>query len=300
MPISTIDTPGSYRGRIAPTPSGLLHTGHARTFWMAWHRCQVASGMLVYRNEDLDPLRCKANLTDVALADMRWLGLHWQEGPDVGGPHAPYHQSQRTNFYLQAWKKLLARGHIYPCRRSRKELRDYAQEKGLDAFDPVFPEDWRPNDYDREVPSPNNDHAWRFKVPIGKRVVFVDRNPLVGEKSYVCGEDFGDFVVWRRDNVSAYELAVVVDDAIMGITEVVRGEDLLLSTARQILLYDALGLAPPAFFHCPLLLDEEGRKLSKSLGSRSIADNRDCGVDPIEWRLRFQEDYDALAKGVRI
>ena len=294
MPSKGRDNQRTYRGRIAPTPSGLLHTGHARTFWMAWHRCRTASGTLVFRNEDLDPLRCKANLTKAAQEDLRWLGLDWEEGPDVGGPDAPYHQGQRTHLYLDAWKQLVASGHIYPCQRSRKELRQYAQDKGLDTRDPVFPISWRPQGTVVSSDHPGNDHVWRFRVPEGRKLAFVDGNPQVGEKTYTCGKDFGDFVIWRRDNVPAYELAVVVDDAAMGITEVVRGEDLLVSTARQMLLYEALGFSPPAFFHCPLLLDEEGQKLSKSLGSRSIAENREAGADPKEWRSTFRADYERM------
>ena len=261
---------------------------------MAWHRCRTASGTLVFRNEDLDPLRCKVNLSGAALEDLRWLGLNWEEGPDVGGPHAPYHQGQRTQLYLDAWKQLLDDGHIYPCQHSRKELRQYALDKGLDTRDPVFPPSWRPEGHPAPADSPDNDHAWRFKVPDGRELTFIDGNPKVGEKTYTCGKDFGDFVIWRRDNVPAYELAVVVDDAAMGITEVVRGEDLLVSTARQMLLYEALGLIAPEFFHCPLLLDEDGQKLSKSLGSRSIAENREAGADPHGWTEKFRVDYERL------
>lgn len=293
MPNRKIDAP-SYRGRIAPTPSGLLHVGHARTFWIAWLRSRISSGSLIYRNEDLDPQRCKANFTQAALEDMLWLGLNWEEGPDMGGPHVPYHQSLRTDLYKKALEKLLAKGLLYPCHRSRKDLREYANQHGLDTYDPVYPLSWRPDQLPTSGLGQYSDCAWRFCVPEGRVVSFDDENTKLGKVSYQAGRDFGDFVVWRRDGVPAYELAVVVDDVAMGITEVVRGQDLLLSTARQILLYEALDAEVPAFFHCPLLLDEEGRKLSKSLDSRSIEQHRLSGADPEDWRREFQRTYDTL------
>ena len=294
MPNRKIDAPDSYRGRIAPTPSGMLHVGHARTFWIAWLRSRISSGLLIYRNEDLDPHRCKANLTEAALEDMRWLGLDWEEGPDVGGPNAPYHQSLRTHMYRESMIQLLAKGYLYPCKRSRKELREYANLQEMDPVDPIYPESWRPEEFPSTGLDLYPDHAWRFRVPAGRVLAFKDGNQRLGEVRYETGKDFGDFVVWRRDNVPAYELAVVVDDIAMGITEVVRGEDLLLSTARQLLLYEALSAKPPAFFHCPLLLDDEGRKLSKSLDSRSIYQYRLEGATPAAWIQEFRRTYESL------
>jgi glutamyl-tRNA synthetase len=294
MPSRKIDDPKTYRGRIAPTPSGLLHVGHARTFWIAWWRSRISSGSLIYRNEDLDPQRCKANFTQAALEDMLWLGLNWEEGPDIGGVHAPYHQSQRTGIFRKAFFQLMSRGFLYPCRRSRKELREYAVSHGLSTQDPIYPVSWRPKEFSMEELEQFSDCAWRFRVPTGRVICFEDQNSKLGHVCYEAGKDFGDFVVWRRDDVPAYELAVVVDDIAMGITEVVRGQDLLMSTARQILLFEALEATAPAYFHCPLLLDEEGRKLSKSLDSRSIEQHRLSGVLPDEWIQEFRGTYDSL------
>jgi len=283
----------SYRGRIAPTPSGLLHAGHARTFWIAWHRSRQFKGSLIYRTEDLDPLRCKAYFADSALEDMRWLGLSWMEGPEMGGAFAPYCQSARTSRYILKWKKLLEDGHIFPCRRSRKELRAHPLQSGGDGNESLYPREWRPKEtnYTGSL-SPGTDVAWRFRVPFGRKVLIDDG--CLGKKIFVAGEDFGDFVVWRRDGIPAYELAVVVDDMEMKITEVVRGQDLLLSTARQLLLYDAFGQTPPDFFHCPLLLDDEGQKLSKSLGSRAVQEHRANGANPKEWTETFEAFYRGL------
>lgn len=259
---------------------------------MAWHRSRQFEGSLILRNEDLDPLRCKAILAESAIDDMRWLGLSWEEGPDVGGPHGPYQQSVRTATYESAWRRLLEGGHLFPCTRSRKELRTYAQERELPAEDPVYPEAWRPACAAALPDMPGGDVAWRFRVPHGRAVTFIDG--CIGETTFVTGRDFGDFVLWRRDGVPAYELAVVVDDIEMGVTEVVRGEDLLLSTARQILLYEAMGARVPMFFHCPLLLDADGQKLSKSLDARSIMDHRASGADPSLWIEEFERTYKSL------
>lgn len=285
----------AYRGRIAPTPTGRLHLGHARTFAIAWQRCRATGGTMIYRDEDLDPGRCRSEFAHAAMADLRWLGLDWDEGPDAGGPYGPYRQSQRLDLYRRAWRTLRDAGLVYPCRRSRKELRAYSDEHGdrsagiddeQDA-EPLFPATWRPP-ADVEAPTQPGSVNWRFRVPEGRRIAFDDRG--AGPKHYVAGADFGDFLVWRKDGVPSYELAVVVDDIAMSVTEVVRGQDLLRSTARQWLIYEALGAKPPAFFHADLVRDERGRRLAKRADSLSIAalrcsrtrDDilREAGVDP--------------------
>ena len=143
-------------------------------------------------------------------------------------------QSVRTKFYQSSLKRLAETGLLFPCARSRKELNAYRELNGQNIGEPIYPEEWRPRRQSFQFETPEVGVVWRFRVPSGRVVTFVDQ--CLGEMSFVAGEDFGDFVVWRRDGVPAYELAVVVDDIEMGITEVVRGEDLLLSTARQILL----------------------------------------------------------------
>jgi len=261
-----------YRGRIAPTPTGDLHVGHARTFVYAARRAEQAGGALVLRIEDLDPLRCRPEWTERAIEDLAWLGVHWSEGP--------FYQSRRRAVYEVAWRALRAGGHVYPCTVSRREIRDAAHAPHDDDEDaePVFPAELRPPaGTGRDAGSPAG-VVWRFRVPDGETVHFTD--VLRGAQSFIAGEDFGDFVVWRKDDVPAYELAVVADDVAMGITEVVRGEDLLKSTARQLLVYRALGATPPAWCHVPLVRDAEGRRLAKRHQPLSVRELRSRRVTP--------------------
>jgi glutamyl-tRNA synthetase len=297
---TTAPTPASgYRGRLAPSPTGYLHVGHARTFWTAWLRARDAGGALVMRMEDLDPERSKNIYAKAALEDLRWLGIRWHEGPDCGGPCAPYVQSERRSFYLDAWRRLLHGGYLFPCRCSRKDLEtalgaphervQVAHGGGkFDALDdePLYPGTCRhlpghapqlpgPAAADLEMPGGRN---WRFRVPDGEPIEFVDEN--LGPQRFVVGVDFGDFVVWRRDDLPSYQLACVVDDAAMRITEVVRGADLLKSTARQILLNRALGFDNPKWYHCRLVVDRNGRRLAKRHDALSIRALRERGLTP--------------------
>jgi glutamyl/glutaminyl-tRNA synthetase len=289
-----VPTPTSnYRGRLAPSPTGYLHVGHARTFWAAWQRARSAGGALVMRMEDLDPERSKQVYADAALEDLRWLGIRWAEGPDRGGPLGPYIQSKRRQFYLAAWRKLLRGGFLFPCRCSRKDL-EAAQSapheqsgKAETGDEPIYPGSCRhlvghvqqlPGPTSVELDSPEGVN-WRFRVPDGEAVTFVDEN--LGPQSFVAGRDFGDFVVWRRDGGPSYQLACVADDAAMGITEVVRGADLLLSTARQILLNRALGYNDPKWFHCRLVVDHNGRRLAKRHDALAIRALRQQGLTPM-------------------
>ena len=276
-----------YRGRIAPSPTGYLHLGHARTFWIAWQRACATSGTLVFRNEDLDRQRCRPEFVEAMYEDLRWLGLDWQEGPDVGGPFGPYSQSQRYEIYLEVWRRLRDGGFIYPCSCSRKDL-----ERALSA----------PHEHeeDDEVPYPGacreklaqasqwnspTGISWRFKVPDGAVISFADLRS--GQQQFTAGRDFSDFLVWRRDYVPAYQLAVVSDDEAMRITEVVRGADLLKSTARQLLLIRALGYSFPQYFHCPLMRDSNNVRLAKRHDALSLRTLRKQGVDPGELRSGF-------------
>ena len=283
-----------YRGRLAPSPTGYLHVGHARTFWTAWLRAREAGGGLVMRMEDLDGERSKQVYADAALDDLRWLGIRWVEGPDRGGPHAPYVQSKRKAIYLNAWRRLLRRGYIFPCRCSRKDIEGAlaAPHEGgkMEPLDdePIYPGTCRHlQGQAPQLPGPTASPMdetpgalnWRFRVPDGVAIEFEDLN--LGPQRYVAGEDFGDFLVWRRDGMPSYQLACVVDDAAMQITEVVRGADLLKSTARQILLYRALDLTPPAWFHCKLVVDHNGRRLAKRHDSLSLHALRQQGRTPM-------------------
>jgi glutamyl/glutaminyl-tRNA synthetase len=300
-----------YRGRIAPSPTGYLHVGHARTFWTAFARARDAGGTLVMRMEDLDRERSRDVYAQAALDDLRWLGIEWQEGPDMGGsgdlcPFGPYTQSKRGALYRAAWRTLAERGFLFPCRCSRKDLETAAAAPHeseiaegnaagnvaaeIDALEeaqdgePVYPGTCR-------APLPlhganfwTSDEAvkdgvnWRFRVPDGEAIEFVDGN--LGPRRFVAGVDFGDFLVWRRGGTPSYQLACVVDDAAMQITEVVRGADLLKSTARQILLNRALGYSDPAWFHCALVADRNGRRLAKRHDALSLRTLRERGFTP--------------------
>ncbi len=269
-----------YRGRVAPSPTGLLHIGHACTFWTAYQQALQHNGTLVFRNEDLDPQRSKANYAAAMIEDLHWLGIPWQEGPDVGGPFGPYEQSHRRELYLQTWRHLRNGGFIYPCTCSRKDLTMSASAPNESDDEPMYPGRCRGKVGEAkgyEAPAGVN---WRFRVPDGEQIAFDDLHQ--GARSYVAGRDFGDFVVWRRDDVPAYQLAVVADDAAMQITEVVRGADLLKSTARQLLLIRALGLPVPAYYHRDLVRDDSGLRLAKRHDALSLRALREQGRTPQE------------------
>jgi glutamyl-tRNA synthetase len=268
-----------YRGRLAPSPTGLLHIGHARTFWLAAERARQQNGVLIMRNEDLDPQRCRSEFTSAMYQDLKWLGIEWTEGPDCGGKFGPYLQSERRSFYFEAWKNLREQGWIYPCSCSRKDLAAAAAAPNEGDDEALYPGMCR----DRPDAARFNSTVgvnWRFRVPIGQAIEFVDGN--VGRQSFVAGRDFGDFVVWRRDDVPAYQLAVTVDDAQMQVTEVVRGADLLKSTARQLLLFQALGYDSPDYFHCGLVRDTTGLRMAKRHDSASIRHLREKGHTPAQ------------------
>jgi glutamyl-tRNA synthetase len=276
-----------YRGRLAPSPTGYLHLGHARTFWTAQERARAAGGTLILRNDDLDRDRVRPEFVHGFLEDLRWFGCEWSEGPDIGGPFAPYSQSERLPLYRDAFERLRAGGFIYPCTCSRKDILSALTAPHATDDEPIYPGTCRT----RAVPATdsggqNGDAgrapSWRFRVPDGEAVEFVDG--LFGPQGLVAGTDFGDFLVWRHDGLPSYQLACVVDDAAMGITEVVRGADLLVSTARQLLLFRALGLLPPAFFHCPLVTDEQGIRLAKRHAALSLRALREAGKSPEEVR----------------
>lgn len=276
--------PRLYRGRLAPSPTGFLHLGHARTFWTAQQRARSRNGTLILRNEDLDHSRSKPEFVSAMLEDLRWFGFEWQEGPDCGGPFAPYTQSERLQFYRDAFSRLWREGLVYPCSCSRQDVRRSLQAPHTGEDEPVYPGTCRPKKGTgpRATGGEPQRVNWRFRVPDGEVVSFLDNN--FGPQQFEAGKDFGDFVVWRHDALPAYQLAVVVDDAAMRLSEVVRGEDLLNSTARQLLLYRALGLNPPQFYHCPLMKDESGVRLAKRHDALSLRTLRANGRQPEELR----------------
>jgi glutamyl-tRNA synthetase len=258
---------------------------------MAARRAAERGGQLILRNEDLDSQRTRPEFVEAMMEDLRWLGISWSEGPDYGGPVGPYTQSERRGFYLQAWRKLRDSGMIYPCTCSRKDVELAAgAPNGLDD-EPVYPGSCRParivagaarlRQTAEAAVTGSEPYAdprganWRFRIADGEEVCFTDLH--LGPQRFVAARDFGDFIVWRRDDVPAYQLAVVVDDAAMGITEVVRGADLLKSTARQILLFRALGLAAADFYHCDLVRNSNGVRLAKRHDALSIRKLRQLG-----------------------
>lgn len=265
-----------YRGRLAPSPTGLLHLGHARTFWIAQQRVRAANGQLILRNEDLDRSRARPEFVSAFIKDLKWFGLTWDEGPDIGGPHVPYNQSERIELYRAEFHRLRDGCFLYPCTCSRREVLRALQAPHEGEEEPVYPGTCRTK-RSEEIP-PGTRVNWRFRVPDGESIHFQDL--AFGAQTFIAGQDFGDFVVWRHDDLPSYQLACVADDHAMEITEVVRGADLLLSTARQLLLYRALGLEAPAFYHCELMRDEHGRRLAKRHDALSLRYFRESGVDP--------------------
>jgi glutamyl/glutaminyl-tRNA synthetase len=289
-----MDSP--YRGRLAPSPTGYLHAGHARTFWTVQQRAQAAGGILVLRNEDLDPSRSRAPFAEAMMEDLRWFGFRWQEGPDCGGPHAPYSQSERRDFYRAGFEKLRRQGRVYPCYCSRQDVLRASQAPHDGEEEPVYPGSCRPPARTPERAG-SRPPSWRFLVTDGEVIEF--RDGCCGPRQFVAGRDFGDFVVWRHDDVPSYQLAVTLDDAAMRISEVVRGEDLLLSTARQLLLYRALGLETPAFYHCPLMTNQAGERLAKRDDALSLRALRQQGLSPEAIRRQWLANTDGAPNALK-
>ena len=271
----------SYIGRLAPSPTGLLHLGHARTFWTTQARARAAQGTLLLRNDDLDRARCRPEFVPAMVEDLSWFGLEWT-GPMVS-------QSERIPLYRATLARLHAGGFIYPCHRSRKDVLAAAgaPHDGDENDEPLYPPEFRPP-ADAPLPPLTDPVAvnWRFRVPDGETLVFQDGH--FGEQRATAGRDFGDFLVWRKDDAPSYQLACVVDDAAMDITEVVRGADLIKSTFRQLLLFRALGQTPPAFYHCPLVTDETGKRLAKRHDALALRTLREQGRTPetlrVDWK----------------
>jgi len=286
-----VNSSANYRGRLAPSPTGLLHLGHARTFWIAHQRARAARGTLILRNDDLDTARCRPEFTSAQLEDLRWLGFTWDEGPDSGGPHGPYNQSERLPLYRAAFERLRAAALIYPCACSRKDVQAAASAPHEHADEPLYPGTCRPenlssSEITRRASLPPGEINWRFRMPDGETLTFSDG--LLGPQHATAGRDFGDFLVWRKDDTPSYQLACVVDDAAMRITEVVRGADLVMSTFRQILLFRVLGHTVPAFAHCPLVTDSNGARLAKRHDALALRTLRAAGETPETVRARWQ------------
>ncbi|MEZ5990967.1 MAG: tRNA glutamyl-Q(34) synthetase GluQRS [Planctomycetota bacterium] len=281
-------------GRLAPTPSGYLHLGNARSFLLAWLWARHEDGRIIIRVEDIDRPRCKPELREGALEDLQWLGLDWDVGPHAGDPVGEYDQQTRTELYRRYLKQLADIGLAYPCTCTRKDIEQASSAPHGDEG-AVYPGTCRDRweSFEQAEAESGIKPAWRFKFEGGQTLFSLAKtgsDPLPHTVSFhdeVQGEvsidpsTLGDFVLWRRDDLPSYQLAVAVDDALMGVSQVLRGRDLLSSTARQLALYRALGLtAPTHWAHVPFLQDEQARRMAKRDGDLALVQLRDSGVTP--------------------
>lgn len=267
------------RGRYAPSPTGALHLGNLRTALLAWLFARCAGGRFVLRIEDLDRPRVRPGATEEMLKDLRWLGLDWDEGPDAGGPYAPYTQSERQALYESSLQRLREAGLVYPCYCSRAEIARAASAPHGDEG-PRYPGTCRHLSEARRkhLEAAGRRPSLRFRVDDERVVSF--RDLVAGQVSQHVQQSVGDFILRRSDGIFAYQFAVVVDDGLMRINQVVRGADLLSSTARQVMLFEALGFPVPAFAHVPLWLDSTGQRLSKRVQSEGLEPLRAGGATP--------------------
>ncbi|MCB9932417.1 MAG: tRNA glutamyl-Q(34) synthetase GluQRS [Planctomycetes bacterium] len=265
-------------GRLAPTPSGWLHLGNARTFLLAWLWVRSCHGRVIMRIEDIDRPRCKPELREAALSELAWLGLDWDVGPHAGDPPGEYDQGTRFEVYRRCLQKLADAGLAYPCTCTRKDIEQASSAPHGDEG-AIYPGTCRGrwDSYEHAKRESGIEPAWRFRFE-GASIHFLD--DVSGDVS-IDRSTLGDFVLWRRDDLPSYQLAVTVDDALMGVTQVLRGRDLLTSTARQLALYAALGLQAPAqWAHVPFVQDAQGRRMAKRDGDLSLNHLRETGVDP--------------------
>ena len=271
-------------GRFAPSPSGRIHLGNILCCLLAWLSVRQQEGHMVLRIEDLDTARCPQRYARQMMEDLHWLGLDWDEGPEVGGSNGPYFQSQRTDRYQAALEQLEAQGLVYPCFCTRAELHAASAPHREDG-QVIYPGTCR-NLSAAQIAerSLRRAPALRLRVP-EEEIGFTDGHLGAGREN--LARACGDFLLRRSDGMFAYQLAVVVDDAAMGITEVVRGADLLDSTPRQLYLYRLLDLTPPSFCHVPLLLAPDGRRLSKR--------DADAGLEVLQGRMSAQAVLGKLA-----
>ncbi|MFG0316069.1 MAG: tRNA glutamyl-Q(34) synthetase GluQRS [Planctomycetota bacterium JB042] len=262
-----------FRTRLAPSPTGFLHLGNARTFLVNWWMARAAGGTVVLRIEDLDRARVKEGFVERQIEDLRWLGLDWDEGPIL--------QSSRLERYAAAFERLRRLGLAYPCVCSRREIRAAAGAPHAEDEGPTYPGTCRGRFPDEEAAreARGATPAWRFVTP-DEEFRFEDR--VRGEIRARPARAGGDFVLRTVEGIWSYQLAVAVDDAASGITEVVRGDDLVPSTPRQLALLRALELPAPRYAHLPLVLDASGARLAKRRGDTELATLRERGVDPEE------------------
>jgi glutamyl-tRNA synthetase len=261
--------------RFAPSPSGFLHIGGARTALFCWLLARRHGGRFILRIEDTNQEKSTDESIEAIMTALKWLGLDWDEGPDVGGPHGPYRQSQRKAIYQEYVDRLLASGHAYRCFCTREELdvkRKAAYAEGRKAI-----YDGTCRDLDPTLDAGDRSFVWRLRVPLDGEVVIED---LVKGSVTFPNRELGDQVIVRSNGDPLYNFVVVVDDHSMGVTHVVRGDDHLANTPKQVLIYDALGLTPPKFAHVPLILGEDKKRLSKRHGATDVMSYKAEGYLP--------------------
>lgn len=266
------------RGRLAPSPTGYMHIGNAWAFLLAWLAARHEGGQVVLRMEDIDPQRSRPEYALALMEDLRWLGLDWDEGSDIGGQYAPYTQHERLPLYQEALQSLQKRGLAYPCFCTRKELRSLAGAPHWGDAGAAYPGTCRGlSAAERQAKlAAGRKPALRLLCP-SEPISFNDA--LYGAQQCCLHDIGGDFALCRSDGVVAYQLAVAVDDYAMGITQVVRGQDILVSTPRQIALLRLLGAESiPQYGHIALLVDEQGERLAKRHSSLAIRYIRQQGM----------------------
>jgi glutamyl-tRNA synthetase len=262
-------------GRLAPSPTGAQHIGNARTFLLAWLSARSQNGTIVFRLEDIDSPRVKSWAAQQAVDDLRWLGLDWDFGPDVGGPHAPYVQTERRSLYVAALEQLKAKELVYPCTCSRSDVEAAASAPHAGQEGPPYPGTCSGRTVADAAALGDRRFNWRFRF--GGSDSFED---LVHGRQSQALAQLGDFIAAKSDGTPAYQLAVVLDDQAMGVTEIVRGDDLLPSTFRQRALARVFGFPSPIFAHVPLVVGPDGRRLAKRHGDTRISVLRQQGVSP--------------------
>lgn len=255
--------------RLAPSPTGAQHVGNARTYLIAWLSARAQQGRVVLRIEDIDSPRVKPGAAEEACDDLRWLGLDWDSEPVV--------QTRRLPLYEAALQRLREQELVYPCTCTRGDIERAASAPHLEHEGPTYPGTCAHRSAADAGTLGDRPFAWRFRVP-PEPIEFLD--DFRGPTRMRLTDLGGDFVVWKSAGTPAYQLAVVVDDADQGVTEVIRGDDLVPSTPRQLLLYQALGLRPPRFAHIPLVVGPDGRRLAKRHGDTRLRTLRDAGVRP--------------------
>lgn len=263
-------------GRFAPSPTGAQHLGNARTYLLTYWAARQRKDRLVFRIEDVDSPRVKAWAVQQAMDDLRWLGVDWDEGPDVGGSAAPYQQTERISSYQKVLDQLLAADRIYPCTCTRKDIQSAGSAPHFDHEPAIYPgtcSHWRKGE---NLP-PEGKYCWRFRSS-SERFEFEDL--VLGSQVTEPRRTLGDFPVTQKNGAPSYQLAVAVDDSMMGITEVVRGNDLVASTFRQLQIFQFLAVPPPVYAHVPLVLGQDGHRLAKRHGDTRLSTMRENGVSP--------------------